>query len=179
MPTVRLCVLAGVLGAGLLAACGDTATPADAALEAKFKGKNISSLSVATLDGTAQALNDPLLLNGKPVIINVWATWCAPCLKEMPTLDALGKTGQYTVLAIATDADAQTVKDYLRRQPWGSGLTVLHDRLGATTRRELGAVALPITYVTDPSLTIKKIAVGERDWHHPRMQQQIERALGR
>ena len=48
-------------------------------------------------------------LRGKPVLVNLWATWCAPCVKELPTLDALAAKGQTAVVAISEDngGDAQ------------------------------------------------------------------------
>ena len=46
---------------------------------------------------------------GKPVLVNLWATWCAPCVKELPTLDALAAKGGLAVVAISEDngGDAQ------------------------------------------------------------------------
>ncbi len=46
---------------------------------------------------------------GKPVLVNLWATWCAPCVKELPTLDALAANGGVPVVAISEDngGDAQ------------------------------------------------------------------------
>jgi thiol-disulfide isomerase/thioredoxin len=164
----------------LLAACGqggDDAAPGQDALR-KWVGTDVSKLDVQTLDGQKQPFADAVLLEKKPVIFNVWATWCSPCLSEMPTLDALGKTGKYTVIAIATDAEASTVKDFLKKQNWGGGITVWHDPLGAVTRGKLGAVGIPSTYVTDVSLTVKLVAAGERNWAHPKMVEKIEAALG-
>ena len=143
----------------------------------KFIGLSAQDITVKTLDGEAQPLNEPFTVGGKPVILNVWATWCPPCLVEMPTLDALGKSGKYTVIAIATDKDATTVKEFLREQNWGSGLTIWHDPLGAETRAKLGANALPVTYILSPDLTIKAVEAGERDWNHPSMLKKIEGAL--
>jgi thiol-disulfide isomerase/thioredoxin len=170
---MRLLVLVSVL---LLAACGDKPSDSSAAYQ-KYVGLSAQDVKVKTLDGEDQPLNDAFILEGKPVIVNVWATWCPPCLVEMPTLDALGKSGEYKVIAIATDKDAQTVKDFLREQSWGSGLTVLHDSLGAETRAKLGATALPVTYVLSPDLTIKRVEAGERDWNHPSMKKKISDSL--
>jgi len=43
-------------------------------------------------------------LRGVPTLVNLWATWCAPCVKELPTLDALAKSGNVQVLAVSQDS---------------------------------------------------------------------------
>jgi thiol-disulfide isomerase/thioredoxin len=40
---------------------------------------------------------------GKPVLVNLWASWCAPCVKELPTLDQLERSGRIRVLAVSQD----------------------------------------------------------------------------
>lgn len=57
---------------------------------------------------------DPVTLaafEGRPLLVNLWATWCAPCIAEMPTLDALaGRGGNLQVLAISQDFEGQEQK---------------------------------------------------------------------
>lgn len=51
-------------------------------------------------DGKPAKLAD---FKGRPVLVNLWATWCAPCVKELPTLDKLAASGAIQVLAISQD----------------------------------------------------------------------------
>jgi peroxiredoxin len=57
-------------------------------------------------------------LNGKVVLLNFWATWCPPCRKEMPDLEALGKQfeAQGLVILSITDDDPEKVKSYIQKQ---------------------------------------------------------------
>jgi thiol-disulfide isomerase/thioredoxin len=64
----------------LLAACGD-APPGTVAV-----GKPVPPYVAQVLDGDRTSLAD---LQGRPVLLNVWATWCGPCQKEIPALEAL------------------------------------------------------------------------------------------
>jgi thiol-disulfide isomerase/thioredoxin len=158
----------------VVASCSEPTSAGQAALE-KYLGKNFAGVKVQTLDGQAVAVGD--YLKGRPVVLNVWATWCAPCTEELPSLDALGKEGKYAVVAIATDKDAASVKAYLKKNHLGAGMSVLWDSLGMVTASDLGARALPASYVLDPSGTVKLVAAGAREWVHPKMQAKIESAL--
>lgn len=112
----------------------------------------------------------------KPIVLNVWATWCPPCIKEMPALDALGAQGNYKVIAVATDRNRKAVSDYLREQPLNN-IRILHDAGGKHTREHLYAVGLPHTYIIDTQGIIRAVEAGERQWDHPAMQQKIRNVL--
>ncbi len=118
-----------------------------------------SALPQATVtDATGAKLNIQSL-KGKPVLINLWATWCAPCVKELPTLDALAlrETGRLAVATISQDM-AQPEKvaaalHYPHLHPWldpdntlgffyNSGelpTSVLYDAQGREVWRMVGA----------------------------------------
>jgi thiol-disulfide isomerase/thioredoxin len=75
------------------------------------------SLSVKTLDGATFDLSKQ---SGKWVIVNFWATWCSPCLKELPDISAFVAAHKDKVAAIGLDfedADKQDVEEFLKKHP--------------------------------------------------------------
>ena len=85
------------------------ATPAEK-LDRSHTGEAAADLPFAGPDGKPVRLTD---FRGKPVLVNLWATWCAPCVAELPTLDRLAKTGTVRVLAVSQDADPAKVPPFL------------------------------------------------------------------
>eukprot|EP01037_Dinobryon_pediforme_P013208 gene13209-13314_t len=85
-------------------------TSATAVAEGDFVGKidpshKGAALPKAVVTDPAGARLDIESLKGKPVLINLWATWCGPCVKELPTLNALAgqKTGGIAVVTVSQD----------------------------------------------------------------------------
>jgi thiol-disulfide isomerase/thioredoxin len=72
---------------------------------------SLPAVSFATLDGARKTLAD---YAGRKVILNFWATWCVPCVAELPELDRLAAGGQFTVLAVSADrGGAAVVKPFV------------------------------------------------------------------
>lgn len=94
-----------------------SAPPAPAGLAIARRGGPMPALRLPTLDGEAIAL--PGAYAGRPLLINLWASWCGPCIVEMPELDryaaSQGANGTQ-VVGIALD-DADAVRAFLQRTP--------------------------------------------------------------
>lgn len=80
-------------------------------------GKAIPSAEVKNGDGQPAKLSD---LKGKPMLVNLWATWCVPCIKELPTLDALAArdAGKLQVVLVNEDLEGpRVVAPFLQKHP--------------------------------------------------------------
>ena len=106
------------------------------------------ALSFVDADGKARSLDD---FKGKVVLLNLWATWCGPCVEEMPALDRLqarlGDDG-FTVLALAMDKQGRSLVEPFLAKLGVKTLAMYLDTSGNATRA-LKARGLPTTFLID------------------------------
>lgn len=103
--------------------------------------QNLPEMPVlATLDGGRVA---PESLAGRPYVINLWATWCPPCRRELPMLAEVGADSEVPILLVSQAEPAAEVQRYLD-QAGIPGDAVALDRDGALMR-SIGGGALPTT----------------------------------
>ncbi len=101
-------------------------------------------------------------LRGQVVLLNFWATWCAPCLEEMPSLEALQRDlPGVRLVAVATDADPAAYSSYLRRHPLPF-FTVLDT--AQVSNMKFGTYRFPETYIIDKGGVIRRKFIGPQDW---------------
>ena len=102
---------------------------------------------------------------GKLVILNFWATWCAPCIDELPSLQALQKERpDIQVLAVSIDDDPTAYRDFLKQYEINL-LSVRDGSQGANLK--YGSVRVPETFVLNRSGVIVRKFVGPQQWTNP------------
>ena len=131
-------------------------------------------------DGRALKLSD---FKGKVVFLNFWATWCPPCVEEMPSLKRLAQAfaGEpFAIFAPASESGWDKVRSFF---PDGTPLNVVLDspvsadsNVGAAAAR-YGTEKLPETYLIDKQGSIRYYFVNKRDWSSPRARQCVRSLL--
>lgn len=117
--------------------------------------------SVPTIDGSRFSLSDHLANSGDPVILNLWASWCAPCRAEMPALDAAAsRYPGVKFVGVAVQDDLQAAEEFAAEL--GVSYTI-----GLDERDEVNALypafGLPVTFVISGDGVILQPLYGELD----------------
>ncbi len=101
---------------------------------------------------------------GKWVVLNFWATWCAPCRSEMPSLDRLqAAMPEIAVVPVATGRNAVTgIKRFFQEEAIAN-LPILRDPTSELTR-SMGIVGLPVTVILDPEGREVARLIGDAEW---------------
>ena len=114
--------------------------------------------SLMGVDGRTYTLKD---YKGKFALVNFWATWCPPCVKEMPSLNTLyEKLGdRMEVVGVHAGLNLAVVKEFLKEHPVNFDV-IIDKKLDLNW----GQAGLPTTFLLDPEGRIIYKATGERDW---------------
>ncbi len=127
------------------------------------KGKAVADIAFTGDDDAAIALSD---YRGKPLLLNLWATWCGPCVVEMPALDTLAgeMNGKMQVVAVSQDLKgAEQVDPFFAKRNFKNLKPYLDpdNKLGLG----LGATSLPTTLLIDKDGREIARVTGALDWH--------------
>ncbi|MEA3081073.1 MAG: hypothetical protein QOD54_741 [Sphingomonadales bacterium] len=173
-----LVILAAVLA---LAACnkpaqqqtfqGNLPNPANEpqkGVDRSHKGAAAPVAAFTTPDGTPISLAK---FRGVPVLVNLWATWCAPCVKELPTLDKLAAShrvdGQLGVVAVSQDEGPQASVEAFLKKLNVTDLGAYHDPKSALSAALGPDTVLPTTILFDGNGREVWRYVGDLDWTGP------------
>lgn len=144
------------------------------AIDRSHAGEAMPALDLVDPAGKAF---DPDSLSGRPVLLNLWATWCAPCVKEMPLLEALAseERGLKVLTASQDMGPPETVTAFFQKE----GLERLEpwiDREGALGF-EFGG-GLPVSVLYDAQGKEVWRVTGDLDWGAPDVRGAIAEGLG-
>lgn len=134
--------------------------------------------AVTTLEGRPGKLAE-ILPSGKPAVVNLWATWCVPCIKELPSLaDLQRRLGDAaTVAALSVDRGGMHAVGGFLAKTGISGLTFLLDPR-SDSLQTLQARGLPTTLLLDAQGREVARFEGPAEWGAPEMFDQTRRLLG-
>lgn len=125
-------------------------------VDRSHKGEAALPAAFQTLDGKPASLAD---FKGKPVLVNLWATWCGPCVKEMPTLDAAAAT--IAVATISQDKDRATVAGFFAKHSFARLKPYLDKDLGLSVAYN---ASLPMSILFDSTGHEVWRSTGGLDW---------------
>jgi len=119
-----------------------------ATLSYKFAGQQAPAATFVAGDGSDMTLAD---FAGKPLLLNIWATWCAPCKAEMPTLDTLAalEKGRMSVIVVSQDLEGVAPVTAFFTETGVKNLEPYTDPDNALLAAFNNAIALPTTILYD------------------------------
>jgi cytochrome c biogenesis protein CcmG/thiol:disulfide interchange protein DsbE len=125
--------------------------------------------------GRAATLAD---YRGKVVLLNIWATWCAPCRVEMPSMERLYRHlggGDFRVVAVSIDEEGDSVVMAFARE-LGLTFDILHDQTAAI-KQDYQATGVPESWVINRDGVIIKKVIGASEWDGPVNETLIRRLI--
>ena len=129
------------------------------------KGVPAPNFTLPGLDGKMVSLAD---YKGKVVLLNIWATWCSPCVEEMPSMEKLYqqlKTEDFEILAVSMDiSGTEAVLPFMKK--YKLSFPALTDTEGAI-KSLYQTTGVPETFIIDKDGTIVEKVIGPRDWASP------------
>lgn len=122
------------------------------------KDRDIDKIQIIELNGTPIDLS---VYNGKTVFINFWATWCKPCIQEMPTIVEAQKLNDDVVFLLASNEEPEQIGKFIKRHNYNFHYVHLENM------EALNIQALPTTFIFNPEGELKFSETGFRVWNDP------------
>ncbi|MFC6650912.1 redoxin domain-containing protein [Paenibacillus rhizoplanae] len=151
---VTLLIIAAACAAGIGVYLQQSSQPPAGRMTA---GASAPAFEAVTLQGEKVRLSE---YKGRVVLLNFWATWCKPCMREMPLLNELSQSAELPVETLFVNAGESkgTVSEYMAEQQFT--FPVIIDVTGRISA-SYSVNALPSTYIINKAGEISKVVVGE------------------
>ncbi|QSE99349.1 TlpA family protein disulfide reductase [Fulvivirga lutea] len=131
---------------------------------------NTPQIDIKTLSGESSTLED---YEGKVVFLNIWATWCAPCIKEMPSIEKLTELyGDDVEFLIASNEEVDKIIQFKEKKSFKLNFVQLQN-----TPESLGVFALPATFVFNRAGELAFEEKGSRNWYSEESKSQIKKII--
>ena len=140
----------------------------------KLEKNKAPDFSLKDLSGRPVTL---LSLKGKVVLLNFWATWCPPCISEMPVFNKLYRelrSRGLEIVAISADRSESYLRDYISKH--SLEYKVLYDE-SRTVVKQYKVFSMPTTFLIDKNGVIVEKFFGEYDWTDQEIKKKIEKLL--
>lgn len=140
------------------------------ALSACYSGSRPPRIGLTAPDFTVQDAQNKITLSqyrGQVVVLNFWATWCAPCVEEVPSLVEMQrrmKAKGVTVLAVSVDVDENAYRQFVKDH--NVNLVTVRDPSGKSNGL-YGTFKFPETYIIDRNGVMRRKFIGAVDWTEP------------
>lgn len=132
--------------------------PKDNIIESKMIGKPMPAFALPAAIEQRPALSSADLERGKPTLLNIFASWCVPCIAEAPQLLALRQAG-VEINAIASRDTPEDVANFLNR--WGNPYSRIGTDTTSKVQLAIGSSGVPETFVIDGDGIILYQHIGE------------------
>jgi peroxiredoxin len=172
LPALLLALLLGPPGAAL--ARGQSLEGNPLLLDSPKEPVEALDFTARTLGGKEVRLSD---FRGKVVLLNFWATWCVPCVLEMPAMERLHRrlAGRPFALLAVNQAEAREQVERFARE-YRFSYPLLLDPIGEIGTH-YGANRLPMSYIIDARGFVLRRAIGPREWDSPEAAQMFEQLM--
>lgn len=143
-----------------------TASPLHAGQLKPYSGKTLPDFNLPDRDFNNHTLSE---YRGQVVLVNFWATYCPPCIKEMPSMQRLQEQladKPFTILAINMAEEKQNVELFLNRYEINVDFTLLFDDKGMVIEQWMIS-AVPTTFIIDKQGNFRYALYGGLEWDDP------------
>jgi thiol-disulfide isomerase/thioredoxin len=132
----------------------------------RLEKDGVPNFSLPDLSGKTVSLAD---YKGKILLLNIWATWCAPCVKEFPSMKGLVEhfKGEVAILAVSHDKSREDIDSFIKT--FGGlpeDFVVVWDK-DKTVAKMFGTEVLPETYILGKDQHVIRKIAGETVWNEP------------
>ncbi len=157
-----LIVVIALVGASVYLVSSSSSRPPSEWVKSVVVGDLAPDFQLEDTKGNKVTLSD---LRGKVVMVNFWATWCPPCLEEMPSMERLNEViagDDFVMLAVNTEKNGRSVVPaFLEKTPYT--FPILYDDKGVVQKR-YGVFKFPESFIIQKDGTVAEKIIGPLDW---------------